>query len=83
MMGVKSPAVDGLIDTLLNRSQEDFIAAARALDRVLTTGRYVIPLWQYGPDRIAHIKALKYPDHTPLYGDIPGFLPEVWWYDPD
>lgn len=84
MMGVKSPAVDGLIDTLLNaRSQEDFIAAARALDRVLTTGRYVIPLWQYGPDRIAHIKALKYPEHTPLYGDIPGFLPEVWWYDPD
>ncbi len=40
---------------------EDFIAATQALDRVLTTGRYVIPMWYADISRIAHRKELKYP----------------------
>jgi peptide/nickel transport system substrate-binding protein len=52
------------------------------LDRVLTAGRYAIPFWQFTEDRIAHISALKYPEHVPLYGDGPNFMPEVWWLDP-
>ena len=84
LMGVQSPAIDAMIDAMLAATApEDFTAAVRALDRALTSGRYVIPLWQYDVDRIAHAKALKYPAQTPLYGDRPGFLPEVWWYDPD
>ena len=51
------------------------------VDRVLTTGRYVIPLWYAPVSRIAHVKELHYPAHTPLYGDWPGFLPEVWWWE--
>ena len=53
-----------------------------ALDRVLTAGRYVIPFWQFTEDRIAHVAAMKYPDHVPLYGDGPNYMPEVWWIDP-
>ncbi|WP_187430612.1 extracellular solute-binding protein [Roseobacter fucihabitans] len=82
-MGVKSPAVDGMIDAMLSAKDEaDFNAAVRALDRVLTAGRYVIPFWQFTTGQIAHIKALKYPDTLPIYGDGPNFMPEVWWYDP-
>ncbi|HEU0221417.1 MAG TPA: extracellular solute-binding protein [Paracoccaceae bacterium] len=79
-MGVAIPAVDGLIATLLEaRTTEEFIAAVRALDRVLTAGRYVIPFW-YAPENwIAHEASLHYPARLPLYGDWPGFLPEVWW----
>ncbi|MCA8880089.1 MAG: ABC transporter substrate-binding protein [Rhodobacteraceae bacterium] len=81
-MGIRSPAVDGIIDAMLTATTtEDFTAATRALDRVLTTGRYVIPLWYAPVSRIAHVKELHYPAHTPLYGDWPGFLPEVWWWE--
>ncbi|WP_295531448.1 extracellular solute-binding protein [uncultured Thioclava sp.] len=81
-MGMKSPAAEAMIDTMLNaRSHEDFVAATRALDRILTAGRYVIPIWYAPKDRIAHIKALHYPDKTPLYGAWPGFAPDVWWYN--
>lgn len=80
-MGMDSPAAEAMIDTLLNaESTEDFIAAARALDRVLTTGRYVIPLWYADVSRIAHVRELRYPDRLPMYGDWQGFQPDVWWW---
>jgi peptide/nickel transport system substrate-binding protein len=83
LMGVASPAVDAMIDAMLSaRSEEEFTTAVRALDRVLTAGRYVIPFWQYTVGRIAHIKEMKYPDTVPIYGDGPNFMPEMWWYDP-
>jgi peptide/nickel transport system substrate-binding protein len=82
LMGVRSAAVDGLIEKMLSTSSRDeFTAAVRALDRVLTTGRYVIPIWQYDVGRIAHARQLKYPDRLPIYGDRTGFLPDVWWFE--
>ncbi len=82
LMGVESPAIDGLIDLLLtSESQDDFLAAAKALDRVLTTGRYVIPIYQWNISRIAHAKTLNYPEYTPIFGDWPGWQPDVWWSD--
>ncbi len=82
LMGVNSPAVDSLIDTMLSTQEaETFTAAVRALDRVLTAGRYVIPIWQFDKGRIAHAKELKHPTRLPLYGDGIGFMPDVWWYE--
>ncbi|KIC42867.1 ABC transporter substrate-binding protein [Ruegeria sp. ANG-R] len=81
VMGLSSPAVDGLIDEMLaSDSHEDFVAATRALDRVLTAGRYVIPIWSFDIGRIAHVKELKYPQTLPIYGDGPEYMPQVWWY---
>ncbi len=82
LMGVKSPAADAMIDVLLNAtSQEEFIAAARALDRVLTSGRYVIPIYQWNIARIAHARQLHYPKHTPVYGDWIDWMPNAWWWE--
>ena len=82
LMGMKSPAADALIEALLtSASQDDFLAAARALDRVLISGRYVIPTWYNPVSRIAHVKELRYPDKLPMYGDWIGFQPDVWWYE--
>ncbi|PIE10624.1 MAG: ABC transporter substrate-binding protein [Rhodobacterales bacterium] len=82
LMGVKSPAVDAMIDSLLSaESQDDFIASARALDRVLTAGRYVIPIYQWNISRIAHDARLKHPEAMPIFGDWPGWQPDVWWWD--
>lgn len=82
MMGAQSPAIDAMIDTMLTaRSASEFTSATRALDRVLTAGRYVIPIWQFNEGLIAHRATMKYPDYIPLYGDGPNYMPEVWWHE--
>lgn len=79
-MGVDNPAVEAAIDALLSAEDDTaFIAAVKALDRALTTGRYVIPFWHSPVSRIAHSSRLAFPERTPLYGDWIGFLPQVWW----
>ena len=82
LMGVKSPAVDAMIGRLLtSESQDDFVAAVKALDRTLTAGRYVIPIYQWNISRLAHAKELKFPETIPIFGDWPGWQPDVWWYE--
>ncbi len=82
LMGLASPAVDGLIDKMLTvTASEDFTAAVRALDRVLMAERLVIPIWRYDVGRIAHVKEMAYPDALPIYGDGPEYMPQVWWYE--
>ena len=84
LMGVKSPAIDAMIERLLtSQDQEDFRAAAQAIDRILTAGRYVIPIYQWNVARIAHDASLRFPETIPLFGDWPGWQPDVWWCDGD
>ena len=62
-MGMKSPAAEAMIDRLLTSgSQEDFVAAVKALDRILTTGRYVIPIWYLRTPVLPMRRQLHYPD---------------------
>ncbi len=82
LMGMNSPAAEAMIDHMLaTEDPAEFTAAVRALDRVLTAGRYVIPTYEFGVGRIAHARALKYPEHVPVYGDGPWFMPDVWWHE--
>ena len=80
-MGMNSPAAEAMIaDMLAAPDAAELAAATQALDRVLTTGRYVIPFWYSATSRLAHRKELKYSDRLPLYGDWLGFQPDTWWY---
>ena len=82
LMGIRSPAIEAMIDTLLTAdSNDDFLAATRALDRILTTGRYVLPVGHDPVSRLAHVDNLKFSENTPVYGDWIGFQPDVWWYE--
>ena len=85
LMGMNSPAAEAMIRTMVQaEGRDDFVAATRALDRVLTAGRYVIPIHRYAVGRIAHKAELAYPeDKLPIYGDGIGFLPTVWWIETD
>jgi peptide/nickel transport system substrate-binding protein len=75
-MGVKSEAVDALIATMLEaRSREDFVAAVRALDRVLISGFYVVPLFHLPAQWVARWTRIAHPETTSLSG----YLPETWW----
>ena len=83
-MGMNEPAAVAMIDAMLNApSGEDMVAAVRALDRILTAGRYVVPVSYTPVSLIAHDKNLHYPDTIPIYGDWIGFQPDVWWYAED
>lgn len=74
--GVKSPAVDGMIQALLAaKERDDFAAAVRALDRVLLSGFYVVPLYHLPNQWIAHNARVKRPAEVPLLGP----LIEIWW----
>jgi peptide/nickel transport system substrate-binding protein len=78
-MGAKSPAAGAMIAALLAaRDRPDFVAAVRALDRVLISGCYVVPLF-YLPDQwVARWTSIEHPARTSLYG----YLPETWWRQP-
>lgn len=79
-MGVDSPAIDRMVERLTSaRSREEFVAAARAIDRVLSAGTYVIPFWYPTTDRFAWWAEQRKPERVSLYG----FRPEVWWSDPN
>jgi peptide/nickel transport system substrate-binding protein len=78
-MGVKSAAVDAMIAALLRaRSRPEFVDAVRALDRVLLSGIYVIPLYHSAEQWIARWTTMRHPERTALSG----FLPETWWAQP-
>jgi peptide/nickel transport system substrate-binding protein len=78
-MGVKSPAIDAMITALLQaQSRDEVVAAVRALDRVLMSGFYVVPLF-YVPDQwVARWTYIEHPAAISLHGTIP----ETWWRAP-
>lgn len=74
--GVRSPAVDAMIQAMLAaRAREDFVSATRALDRVLLSGFYVVPLYHLPETWIARDAALGRPSQAPLLGTTI----ELWW----
>ena len=77
--GVKNPAADAMIATMLAaESNEDFVSSVRALDRVLLSGHYVIPLFHSPAQWIASWKRLAHPEAIPLSG----FNLDTWWVQP-
>jgi peptide/nickel transport system substrate-binding protein len=74
--GAASPPIDAMIAAVVAaRDRDDFVAAVRALDRLLLSGFYIVPLF-YAPDQwLAYSSALGHPDKTPLFG----VATETWW----
>jgi peptide/nickel transport system substrate-binding protein len=67
--GAKSAAIDACISAMLAaQTREPFVAATRALDRVLLSGFYVIPLFHAAGQWLAMSAKLKRPMSTPLFG---------------
>jgi len=78
-MGVKSAGVDAMIDAMLEtRERPDFVASVRALDRLLMSGFYTIPVFNVPDQWIARWSRIERPAHSVLVG----YLPETWWQRP-
>jgi peptide/nickel transport system substrate-binding protein len=75
-MGAQSPAIDAMIAALLTTHERaDFVSTARALDRVLLSGYYVVPTYYLPAQWVAHSAAVTHPASL----SVSGYLPETWW----
>jgi len=78
LLGVADPAIDALIDAVIQADSRDaLVAASRALDRVLLWNHFVIPQWHSAVDRYAYWNKFKRPENDPKFG-VDQFS---WWVD--
>lgn len=76
--GVCKAATEDLIARIPNaQTTEDMTNTVRALDRILMTEHYTIPLFYTGRDFIASWAQFGHPDRPSLYGNIM----ESWWFE--
>ena len=77
--GIKDPVVDALIDEVVGaRDRESLVTAARALDRVLLRGHYMIPQWYKGTHHLVYWNKFGRPQVKPRYAR--GVI-DTWWVD--
>ena len=77
-IGLRDPAIDALVEGLIRAdSRQSLITHARALDRALLWGHYVVPNYYIDTWRVAHWTHLKRPHRTPRY-DV-GLM--SWWIE--
>ncbi|MBS3651286.1 ABC transporter substrate-binding protein [Pseudaminobacter sp. 19-2017] len=76
LAGVASPAIDAMIQAMLNaREKDDYVGAVRALDRLLISGAYMVPMQHTMKQYLAFWTYLEHPRETSLYG----YQLPVWW----
>jgi len=78
--GIRDRAVDAIVQRLLaSRTRAELVTAARALDRVLRAGWYLVPHFYAPTHRVAWRARLAHPDTLPLYYAAETWLLETWW----
>jgi len=78
-MGLRSAAVDALIDVVLAATtQADLNVAISALDRVLRWEKFAVPEWFKGAYTVAYFDLFDRPENLPPYslGEL-----DFWWYN--
>jgi peptide/nickel transport system substrate-binding protein len=74
--GASDPAIDAMIKAMIDaHDRETFVAAVRALDRVLLSGHYLAPLFHLPEQWIARWSHVSHPQYTPIYGN----QYTAWW----
>ena len=78
-LGLADPVIDELVAGVIAApDRASLVSRVRALDRVLLAGRYVVPNWYIGSDRIAYWDKFGHPAVVPK----DGVQIDAWWVDP-
>ncbi|PPC98654.1 MAG: ABC transporter substrate-binding protein [Hyphomicrobium sp.] len=76
--GVANEAADAMIQAMLSAKTElEFVSAVRALDRVLLSNDYAIPLFHVPKQWVAHWARMKHPERIP----VSGYAIDTWWIE--
>lgn len=81
VMGLKSPAVDRMVDVVMAATSNDELTqATRALDRVLRAERFWVPQWFKSTHTVAYYDMYEHPETLPPYalGEL-----DFWWFNAD
>ena len=79
--GIKNPVVDDLIEKIIDApDREHRVAAARAIDRILLFGEYLVPNWYIDYHRVAYWDKFGIPKTIPLYYSPTPWALSTWWY---
>ena len=79
LMRLRNPAVDRLIGNVIAaQTLEELRTSVHALDRVLRSVGFDIPLWYSPFDRVAYYDMYRHPENLPplAVGEL-----DFWWYD--
>jgi microcin C transport system substrate-binding protein len=81
--GIRDPVLEEIVDKLVrSRSREELEAAARALDRVLRHGWYMVPHFHLATHRVAFSSSLGHPEKLPTYYAAQPWMSRTWWLKP-
>ena len=78
-MGLKSPAVDMMIEVVkAAKTSDDLTVATKAMDRILRAEQFWVPQWFKNVHTVAYYDMFEYPEPLPPYalGDL-----SFWWYN--
>jgi microcin C transport system substrate-binding protein len=80
-MGVKSPAVDALVEAVVSaKTKSQLLPACRALDRVIMHSHYLVPQWTLMAHRIAYNQQrLAFKSPMPPYANGEEWVMFTWW----
>ncbi len=77
--GSADPVIDALIGRVIAAdSRPQLLAACKALDRVIRSGRYWVPHWYKASHWLAYWDVFGRPEAQPRYARA---IPDTWWYD--
>lgn len=80
LAGIRDPVVDAIVQRLLrSETRDELVVAARALDRVLRAGWYLVPHFYAPAHRVAYRSRLAHPQTLPLYYGAESWALQTWW----
>ncbi|MGE0311196.1 MAG: extracellular solute-binding protein [Lautropia sp.] len=78
--GIKDPVVDAIVEQLLrSKTRDELVIRARALDRVLRHGWYMVPHFHSTTHRVAFRRALAFPTTLPDFYSADAWMLRYWW----
>jgi microcin C transport system substrate-binding protein len=81
VMGLKSKAVDRMIEVVMAaKTNDELTVATKAMDRVLRAERFWVPQWYKNVHTVAYYDQYEHPETLPPYalGEL-----SIWWANPD
>jgi microcin C transport system substrate-binding protein len=77
--GISDPVIDGLVERVIAADNRPaLLAACKALDRVIRSGRYWVPHWYKASHWLAYWDVFGRPEAQPRYARG---IPDTWWHD--